>query len=276
MGKLRFKVHPLFIILGIYFAFTGKVFSFIIYTLCALIHELGHSITAQKCGYKLVNITLMPFGAVVKGDISGMGYLDEIRVALAGPFINLAIGVGLVALWWVFPESYPYTELAAFASLTLALINLIPAFPLDGGRVLLCTLSLFLSRKIAVAICKGIGVALSLLMAGLFVYSCFIEINLSLLLFALFMFFGVIDKSSGDRFVRIFEGLSPGGLKNGKRIKSLAVSDDFTVRRLCRKIDGGYLYRVYVYDGQGKIKSILEPHEVISLLQTKPFDEKIV
>ena len=50
MGKLKFKVHPLFIIFGIYFAFTGKVFSFISYTLCACIHELGHSSVAEKVG----------------------------------------------------------------------------------------------------------------------------------------------------------------------------------------------------------------------------------
>ena len=107
MGKLKFKVHPLFILFGIYFVFTGKVFSFIVYTLSALIHELGHAIEAQKCGYRLFNVTLMPFGAVIKGDISGMGYLDEIRVSLSGPFVNFCIGVGLVALWWTFPETYP-------------------------------------------------------------------------------------------------------------------------------------------------------------------------
>ena len=143
MGKLKIKVHPLFIIFGIYFAFTGKVFSFLIFTFSALIHELGHSLKAQKVGYRLINVTLMPFGAVIKGDISGMNYKDEIAVSLAGPLVNLVVGVVLVALWWVFPESYPYTELAVVASFAICFINLIPAFPLDGGRVLLCTLSLF-------------------------------------------------------------------------------------------------------------------------------------
>ena len=54
MRGRRQKVHPLFIIFGIYFAFTGKVFSFISYTLCACIHELGHSIVAEKLGYRLI------------------------------------------------------------------------------------------------------------------------------------------------------------------------------------------------------------------------------
>ena len=54
MGKLKFKIHPLFFIVGIYFVAIGKVFSFLVYTLCALIHELGHSLMAQKCGYTFI------------------------------------------------------------------------------------------------------------------------------------------------------------------------------------------------------------------------------
>ena len=131
MGKLKFRVHPLFILFGIYFAFTGKVFSFLTYTLCALIHEMGHSISAEKSGYRLVNVTLMPFGAVVKGDISGMGYKDEIRVALAGPVINFCIGVSILALWWLFPETYPYTEIAVTANFALCFINLIIPLEID-------------------------------------------------------------------------------------------------------------------------------------------------
>ena len=194
MGKLRLKIHPLFYIVGIYFVAFGKVYSFLVYTLCAVIHEFGHSISAQKCGYKLVNVTLMPFGAIVSGEVSNMSYQDEIRVSLAGPLLNFAICVALVAVWWVFPETYPYTELAVTANLALCLINLLPAFPLDGGRMLLCSLSTFLSRKTAVIICKAIGVILFFIFLTLFVFSVFVGGNPSLLLFAIFMLLGVFDK----------------------------------------------------------------------------------
>ena len=274
MGKLKFKVHPLFIILGIYFAFTGKVFSFLTYTFSALIHELGHSIEAQKCGYKFVNLTLMPFGAVVKGDLEGINYKDEIRVALAGPLVNFCVGVFLVALWWVYPESYPYTELAVTSSFALCFINLIPAFPLDGGRVLLCSLSLWLKRERAIFICKTVGVIFSVAFTVLFVYSCFTGVNFTLILFAIFMLMGVFDKTEQKRFIKIYQSLTYSDLKNGKKIVELAVSDDFIIKNLYRKTSGDCLCKIYVYDGRGNLKKIIEPHEVITLLQSKsPYDK---
>ena len=275
MGKLRFKVHPLFFIVGIYFVAIGKVYSFLVYTLCALIHEMGHSITAQKCGYKLVNVTLMPFGAIVTGETSNMSYADEIKVSLAGPLINLSISIALVAVWWVFPETYPYTDLAVTAGFALCVINLLPAFPLDGGRILLCSLSTFLLRKTAVLICKIVGVIFFLGFLALYVLSLFVGGNPSLLLFAIFMLLGVIDKGKENRFIRLYQSISIGSLKNGKKIKSLAVGEDFTVKNLYKKIDGGYLYRIYVYNVDGVLKRILEPHDVINILQTRTFEERI-
>ncbi len=275
MGKLKFKVHPLFYLIGIYFVATGKVFSFLVYTSCALIHELGHSMMAQKCGYKLVNVTLLPFGAVVSGDVSGMSYTDEIKVALSGPLVNLAVSVVIVAVWWVFPEVYPYTELAATAGLALCIINLLPAFPLDGGRVLLCTLSIFLPRKTAVAVCKGVGIFFFAVFTALYVLSLFVGGNVSLLLFAVFMLLGALDKGKENRFIRLYQSISRQSLKNGKKIKSLAVYEDFTVKRLYKKIDGGYLYRVYVYSENGRLRRILEPHEVVDILQNKTFSDRL-
>ena len=81
MGKLRIKIHPLFIIFGIYFAFTGKVFSFLTYTLCACVHELGHSLAAEKFGYRLKNVTLMPYGALVSGDMTVDKVISELQKA---------------------------------------------------------------------------------------------------------------------------------------------------------------------------------------------------
>lgn len=276
MGKLKFRVHPLFILLGIYFACTGKVYSFLIYTFSALIHELGHSLQAQKAGYRLVNVTLLPFGAVIKGDISGMGYKDEILVSLAGPFVNLLVGVALVASWWVFPESYPYTHLAVESSFALFIINLIPAFPLDGGRVLLCSLSLFLKRKTALFICKVVGVLFAIVFFAIFLYSCFVGVNYSLLFFGLFMLIGVFENHKENRFIRLYQSLSPQSLKGGKTVKTIAFDDSVTVKKLYAKIDSGYLYRICVYSQDGKLKRTFEPQEIVAILQTKAPYEKLI
>ena len=157
MGGIKVKIHPLFYLLGIYFAFTGKIFIFLIYTATAVIHELGHSYVASSQGYRLNKITLMPFGAVVSGNIEGLKASDEIKVAIAGPFINLAVALFFVATWWIFPEAYAFTDVVAEANFIMAVINFLPVFPLDGGRIVLAILSSKMNKTKAIKIMK-IGV----------------------------------------------------------------------------------------------------------------------
>ena len=83
MGGLTFSVHPLFILLGLYYSATGRIFIFLTVTVCALMHELGHSFVASKEGYRLNKITLMPFGAVVQGDIEDVSPKTQIKIAIA-------------------------------------------------------------------------------------------------------------------------------------------------------------------------------------------------
>ena len=114
LKKLKLTIHPLFFISGIYFAIIGKVYSFLIYTITALIHEFGHYVKAEKLGYMLKKVQLMPYGAVISGDLSGLKIRDEILIALFGPLVNFCVGVGFLALWWCLPTTYPFTEEIVF------------------------------------------------------------------------------------------------------------------------------------------------------------------
>ena len=109
---------------------------FILSTLVALQHELAHAFAAAKLGYRLNKVVLMPFGALIDGDLEGLTKKDEICVALAGPICNLFTAILFVALWWMYPATYPFTDTAFYASVSIFAVNLIPAYPLDGGRVL--------------------------------------------------------------------------------------------------------------------------------------------
>ncbi len=275
MGKLRFKVHPLFIIFGIYFAFTGKVFSFLSYTLCACIHELGHSLVAEKLGYRLKNVVLMPYGALVSGDMSGMSLSEECLVVIAGPLVNFLLGMLILGVWWVFPETYPYLELAATANFALAAVNLIPAFPLDGGRLLLCGLSKIMPRSRAVKIAKIIGYLFSVVLLGVFIYSCFTTVNFSALFFAVFLFLGAADKSAADSYIRICDGMSVYNIKKAKEIKELAVLETLTVKQTFRLLTGNCLYRLCVYSHDGKLKKVIQPDNVSDYLSGKSINDRI-
>lgn len=277
MAKLKFCVHPLFILFGIYFALTGKVFSFIIFTMTAVLHETGHSLAALTRGYELNRIVLMPYGATLRGDTCDMTYKDEVFIAFSGPFVNLCAGLLLTALWWFVPESYPYTEMCVLANITIATVNLLPSYPLDGGRVLLAILSCYIKRKKAMLICKIIGIFTSIIVFALFIYSlCVASPNFSILFFACFILFGNIFVSKDNVYKRVLSYFCMGTLKNGKKVNVVAVKEDFTVRRLMDLYIYGELLECYVYNSVGIRTAVIKPEETIKILSTFKFDETII
>ena len=104
------SVHPLFVLFGVWFFLRGELFLFCTFTVVAVIHECGHAFYAARIGCRLDTLRLLPCGAVVSGDIEGISLSDEIKLALAGPAVNAACAVLFVALWWLFPDTYPYTD----------------------------------------------------------------------------------------------------------------------------------------------------------------------
>lgn len=153
-------------------------------------HEFAHAAAAARVGYRLRRIVLMPYGAIIRGDLEGISFKDEIFVALAGPLANAAAALGFIALWWLFPDAYPYTDTAAFASLGIAAVNVLPAYPLDGGRVLFCALAKKKGETFARKLCRAVSLVIGAAFLGLFVYGCFIEVNFSMLFFASFIIAG--------------------------------------------------------------------------------------
>lgn len=274
MARLKFSLHPLFIVFGIYFAFTGKVFSFLVYTLSAVIHEFGHYARSEKLGYALDKIVLMPYGAIIKGDIEKIRYKDEILISLAGPFYNLVILVFCIALWWVFPDTYPYTDIIVTANLSLIIVNLIPCYPLDGGRFLLATLSLFTSRKNARRIVKTLGLIFAFTILGLFIYSIFTTINITILFFSLFMFVGVLSSSSQGEYVKIYQNLIYKRPTAPQTVKKIIVSGDTEIKRLYDVINGEFFYEILVDTGDDKI--LLEGERLYALLSNSSPYESII
>lgn len=273
MANLKIRIHPLFYIFGLYFALTGKVFSFIIYTITAIVHELGHSYVSEELGYKLKQIVLMPYGAVISGDLRGLKYRDEVRIAFAGPLLNLGIGLFFTALWWLVPEIYPYTESVVYANVSLALINFIPAYPLDGGRILLSTLSLYVRRKTAIKVVKITGMFFTVLLLGLFVVSCIYSVNFTFLFFAAFIFAGLIDKNGENTYIRIYSNLYESSLKRGCEVKKLALLKETPIKRITKLIDSDCLYEIEVLTDDAKRIKTLSVSEVATVMENaSPYD----
>jgi Zn-dependent protease/CBS domain-containing protein len=153
-------------------AIAAAVFFFV----CLLAHELGHAIQARRDGMQIDGITLWLFGGVArfKGMFPSAG--AEFRIAIAGPLVSLAIGIGCVLVAWAasLPEGVDgVVAWLGYINLSLLVFNLLPALPLDGGRVLRSALWYFKgdfrqATLIAAAIARGL--AFMLIAAGLFLF----------------------------------------------------------------------------------------------------------
>lgn len=122
---------------GVYVAMA--VIATVLFFTSLILHELGHAIQALREGMKIEGITLWIFGGVAK--FSGMfpSAMAEFRVAIAGPLVTLLIGVVMIGLGSVpaLPEAIDgVVEWLAIVNIALLVFNMLPAFPMDGGRVL--------------------------------------------------------------------------------------------------------------------------------------------
>lgn len=148
------KIHPLFWVMIIYFLVTARpenrlvtlLFLFILFG-CVLLHELGHSLVAQRMGIRVHDITFWPLGGMARLSHMPRDPKSEIWIAVAGPAVNFAL-VGMTMLATHGVRAGLDVDLAAAArpflliNLMLGGFNLLPAFPMDGGRVLRALLAM--------------------------------------------------------------------------------------------------------------------------------------
>jgi Zn-dependent protease len=150
---------------------------------CVLLHELAHALVAIQHGQRVRDITLLPIGGVARVEQSHMSPRSESIIALAGPAMNLLIALALTPLVAIVVAirhlDHPVSillyaseiSLAGFvlylwiANLLLAAFNLIPAFPMDGGRVLRAALSRFRGKAEATQVAVVVGYVFAVLLA---------------------------------------------------------------------------------------------------------------
>lgn len=195
------RVHVSFLLIVLWAAYLGLINSgsgwlrgvafMILFTLllflCVVLHELGHSLVAQLFGVKVHDITLWPIGGVARLTKMPERPYQEFLITAAGPAVNivLALGLAALALIWIGPATVAriFTSprelqnlvsamsgqtlvlLLAANNALLALFNLVPAFPMDGGRLLRSLLAVALPFGKATRVASIIGQILAVGMA---------------------------------------------------------------------------------------------------------------
>ncbi len=162
---------------------------------CVLLHEFGHILMARRFGVRTPDVILLPIGGLARLERMPEEPRQELLIALAGPAVTLAIAVALYLVLRLSGASLVVHELARLdqpllqnlmvINVMLLLFNLIPAFPMDGGRVLRAVLASRMGLRRATRIAASVGQALAVLFG---MWAIFYSWNPILLLIAVFVF----------------------------------------------------------------------------------------
>ena len=236
-------------------AVDGLIFILLVF-LCVVLHEFGHVLMARRYGIRTPHITLLPIGGVASLERMPQKPAQELAVAIAGPVVNVVIVAGLVLLLGarfdlsqmsgVEAAQMSMAGRIAAVNVIIVLFNLIPAFPLDGGRMLRALLAMRLDRARATLYAARAGQVFAVLFAVVGLFG-----NPILLLVAVFIFFAAQAESgqeqmrvaatgynARDAMISRFESLGPHSTADhAGRLLLLTTQQEFPVLT----DDGGFL-----------------------------------
>lgn len=252
MERLKIKIHPLFIIyvfICIYFNWINLIFYYIV---VMFLHEFAHYFVAKQLGYSVNGMLLSIYGLGLQTN-NAYKRRDEILISVAGPIMNVILIVLTVFFWWISPSLYFFTYDFVVCNMLIMLFNLIPLYPLDGGRVMVCMFPEKLKYKV-IKVSNIISLILGILLVVLFFVSVFLKINLNLLFIGLFM---IINSISFDRNM-YFNTISTLNKCNNKPIEiKRFVINDYDKSKLIKHLSPHY-YSIFECHVDGEIIVIHE------------------
>src|SRR5687768_9467678 len=279
------KVHWTFLLLLAFFAFLGYQTSgslagaltptavIVALFICVLLHEFGHSLVAQRLGIEIHSITLLPIGGVSNLESIPEKPSDEVKITLAGPLVNVVLapiffGVGLLLGAEPRMPTDLFTGIGSvgqvffylgYLNVVLALCNIIPAFPLDGGRILRGVLATRLGALRATEIASRVGQrsAFAFCLIGL------LGGNFLLALIAVFIFFGANGEAQMVRQRELTRGLLVSEVM-GTKPNTETVTPYHTFGQILDSVIHGYQEDFPVVDENGNLVGMITRNEIMA------------
>lgn len=258
---IRMRIHLLFWVVIVAAVTVGYVPETLTLFAIVLIHELGHVAAAREVGWTVTEIQLLPFGGMAKVENEMTAHpLDEMVVALAGPFMNVAMIFLSMVCWWmgIWPDDW--TRFFVESNLLIAGFNLLPIWPLDGGRILQAALSLFLSYRRAVLWSLGWSIVWAAVLLGVAVMLG--RLHLSVVA-------GYLVFENGKAFLRFpyqFFRFLLHKYEHGDRegaVVAVPISGDWTVKDAVHRLRKGRFHFFLIRHPARKGESILHEKDVL-------------
>jgi Zn-dependent protease/CBS domain-containing protein len=251
---------------------------------CVALHELGHSLTAIRFGIPVREIILWPLGGVAMMTRNPSRPLHELLIAVAGPAVNVVIAIalflplyfsgilaevirGIASSQTLQPDAATIVVWLLIANVMLAVFNLLPALPMDGGRVLRASLAMFVEGSRATQIAGRIGQGMALLMGlgGL------VTGNLILVLIAVFVFFVASQELGESRVAPVLKGWRAGHVYDRQGV-TLAPGD--TIGRVVSLLLSSHQRDFPVLHG-GRLHGVISRDDVLRSLSADPRDRYV-
>jgi Zn-dependent protease len=239
-------------------AFVGVAFFSLLF-ICVVLHELGHALAARQFGIKTQDITLLPIGGVARLERMPEKPIQELWVAIAGPLVNVVIAGGLFLGLKATGQWQPLEQVSTTggnlverlwaANLFLVIFNLLPAFPMDGGRVLRAFLAMGMPYAKATRLAARVGQGMAVLFgfAGLF-------LNPMLILIAVFVWAGAEQEATSAELRSSFAGVP---VRDAMMVEFQTLHPTDTLGDVAKHILAGTQKDFPVLDGLGEVMGIV-------------------
>ena len=228
------------------------------YIVVLFLHEYTHAYVAYKLGYRLNCIKLVPVGVSLNIDNNNISNSDNIKIAIAGPVLNIIMAISCLAIWWIFPELYFFSYGIFEASWVTAIFNLLPCYPLDGARILCGILPKKINKKYFFYICNSI-------VSVCFLILFFACNNLSMLVISFFVFYSMFTFDNSPKYdFALYTSKVHDKICS---IKNYTVCQDIPLYKLIPYITIGEFCVFYIIDSHGKIIDKIEESSLEGLFK---------